>query len=85
MGKLLVKVKYISLVNLIMDKPVVKELIQQELTAANLEQELRDLLTNNERRLALQRDYADLKKLLHEGGDASAKAARSIVSYLKRE
>ena len=35
-AKRVIKVKYISLVNLIMDKPVVKELIQNELTVENL-------------------------------------------------
>ena len=46
-AKWLVKVKYIAMVNLIMDKPVVKELIQNELTAENLKQELNEQLTNN--------------------------------------
>jgi lipid-A-disaccharide synthase len=78
-GKRLIKVKYISLVNLIMDKPVVKELIQYALTPANLERELNDLLHNNERKAALQEDYRQLKNLLGEGGDASANAARAIV------
>src|SRR6266487_1538637 len=45
-GKRLVKVKYISLVNLIMDKLVVRELIQEKLTIKNLKQELHELLTN---------------------------------------
>jgi lipid-A-disaccharide synthase len=40
-------VKYISLVNLIMDKLVVKELIQAELTEENLLRELNELLPTN--------------------------------------
>src|SRR5258705_5577640 len=43
-GKRLVKVKYISLVNLIMDKLVVKELLQEKLTVENLKSELHELL-----------------------------------------
>jgi len=43
-GRRLVKVKYISLVNLIMDKLVVKELIQHDMNAKNLEHELHELL-----------------------------------------
>ena len=39
-AKRLIKIKYIALVNLIMDKPVVKELIQNDLTVENLKQEL---------------------------------------------
>jgi lipid-A-disaccharide synthase len=84
-GRRLVKVKYISLVNLIMDKLVVKELIQDDMTAENLQQELKELLNNEERRLQLKKDYADLKKLLGEGGHASVKAAKSIVNFLRQE
>lgn len=82
-AKRLIKVKYISLVNLIMDKLVVKELIQQELTPQNLRAELNELLNNESRQQQLRQDYAGLKKLLGEGGNASAKAATSIVRFLK--
>jgi lipid-A-disaccharide synthase len=81
-GKRLVKVKYISLVNLIMDKLVVKELIQDDLTVENLKKELTDLLTNEPLKANLQKDYAALRQILSEGGNASAKAAASIYSYL---
>jgi lipid-A-disaccharide synthase len=81
-AKRVIKVKYISLVNLIMDKPVVKELIQNELTVDNLKQQLHKLLTNKVRIATLQKDYADLKKLLSEGGNASSKAAHSIVVFI---
>jgi lipid-A-disaccharide synthase len=81
-AKRLIKVKYISLVNLIMDKLVVKELIQQELTAENLQRELQELLTNENRRQQLKADYAALKQLLTRGGHASAKAAQRIVEFV---
>ena len=81
-GKRLVKVKYIALVNLIMDKLVVKELIQHDLTVDNLKQELQELITNETRIAAIKKEYADLKQLLSEEGDASAKAARSIIDFL---
>ena len=81
-GKRLVKVKYISLVNLIMDKLVVKELIQQDMTVENLKHELQELLTNENRKAELQKDYAKLKQILSEGGNASAKAAKSIIHFL---
>ena len=83
-GKRLVKVKYISLVNLIMDKLVVKELIQHDLTAENLRRELQELLTNEKRISDLKKDYAALKDLLGHGGNASAKAARSIHDFLSQ-
>jgi lipid-A-disaccharide synthase len=82
-AKRVIKVKYISLVNLIMDKLVVKELIQDQLTATNLKKELEDLLHNEQRRAELKKDYAELKKILTQGGNASSSAARSIVDFLK--
>jgi len=82
-AKRLIRVKYISLVNLIMDKEVVKELIQDDLTAANLRQELEKLLNDAHKRQQLMADYAELKHLLSQGGHASANAARSIVDFLR--
>ena len=81
----LIKVKYISLVNLIMDKPVVKELIQDELNPDNLRRELSILLDNPSRRGALAADYQQLKTLLGQGGHASANAARSILAWLRAQ
>jgi lipid-A-disaccharide synthase len=78
----LIRVKYISLVNLIMDKLVVKELIQDELTPQNLQRELDDLLRNPTRQQQLADDYRDLKALLSQGGHASANAAHSILQFL---
>lgn len=83
-GKRLVKIKYISLVNLIMDKLVVKELIQDELTVNNLQEELQQLLTDEQRINQINSDYAALKNLLSQGGNASAKAASSITSFLRQ-
>jgi lipid-A-disaccharide synthase len=82
-AKRLIKVKYISLVNLIMDKLVVKELIQDELTPENLRNELTDLLNNPLRQQQLRKDYGDLKTLLSQGGHASANAARSIARFMQ--
>ncbi len=78
----LVKIKYICLVNLIMDKEVVKELIQDDLTVENFVTELNKLLFDEKRRLQLEKDYRDLKTLLSAGGHASANAARSIYNML---
>lgn len=80
-GKRLVKVKFISLVNLIMDKLVVKELIQHDLSKENLEHELHELLTNETRITQLKNDYAELKRILGEKGNASAKAAQFIHHF----
>ena len=82
-AKRVIKVKYISLVNLIMDRLVVNELIQDELTPENLSRELNELLFDPARINKLKQDYAALKELLGKGGNASAKAAASIVNFLK--
>lgn len=83
-AKRLIKVKYISLVNLIMDKLVVKELIQNDLTAASLTAELTQLLQGNERRQQLNEDYNRLHEVLSAGGNASANAAKSIVAFMSK-
>ena len=82
-AKNLIKVKYISLVNLIMDKPVLKELIQNDLTPKNLEDELRLLLTNHKKQRQLLEDYEDLRYKLGDAG-ASNNAATIIVNDLKK-
>ena len=84
-AKRLIKVKYISLVNLIMDKLVVKELIQDEMTVENCRKELNEILHNDFRIKNLKADYAALKHLLSQGGHASAKAAKIIVDFLNKK
>jgi len=81
-AKRLIKIKYISLVNLIMDKKVVTELIQDELTPKNLQRELNELLHNESRIAELKKDYADLQALLQQEESASARAAAEILSFL---
>lgn len=82
-AKRLIRVKYISLVNLIMDKEVVKELIQDEMNAENVRTELSKILKDQPTINRMKNDYATLKKLLSEGGHASEKAAKSIVGFLR--
>lgn len=77
----LIKVKYISLVNLIMDKLVVKELIQDEFNRQTLRGELNNLLTNNKYRDDMLSGYTELRKVLG-GKGASARAAASIYQFL---
>ena len=81
-AKRLIKIKFIGLVNLIMNKEVVKELIQDELTVENLRYELNELLNNETKQQQIKEDYASLKNLLSRGGHASANAAGSIYNYL---
>ena len=82
LAKWMIKVKFISLVNLIMDKEVVKELIQGDLNEDNLVKELDQLLHNGKRQRQLLEDYEELKDRLGNAG-ASEKAADVIIGALK--
>jgi lipid-A-disaccharide synthase len=77
-GKRLIKIKFISLVNLIMDKLVVKELIQEQLSTQNLITELNELLSNNVKKVQLKKDYDSLWDTLEAGGNASEKVAKQV-------
>ncbi|MEM1337842.1 MAG: lipid-A-disaccharide synthase [Bacteroidota bacterium] len=79
-AKRIITLDYISLVNLIMEKEVVKELIQGDLTALNLQSELQKLLEPSHRNEVLL-DYDTLEKKLG-GPGASKKAAALIVENL---
>jgi lipid-A-disaccharide synthase len=76
----IIKVKYISLVNLIMDRELVKELIQNDLTTKGLEKELRRLLDPAQREKCLQ-DYDLLRQKLG-GIGASKHAANAMLKSL---
>ncbi|MEO6844967.1 MAG: lipid-A-disaccharide synthase [Ginsengibacter sp.] len=81
-AKRLIKLKFICLVNLIMNREVVKELIQNDLTSEKITFELKKILSDPEKREKMQGDYSQLKKLLSEGGNASKNAAESIYSFI---
>jgi len=81
-AKKLIKVKYISLVNLIMDAPVIKELIQDDLNHKNLKTEL-DLLLNNVNYIQkIKTDFENLRMKLG-GGGASEVTANLVLKTLK--
>ncbi|MBP6430210.1 MAG: lipid-A-disaccharide synthase [Ferruginibacter sp.] len=82
-AKRLISIKFIGLVNLIMNKEVVKELIQHELNTNNLVAELSLLLNNTQKQQQINTDYSNLKKLLKLGGNASKNAADSIYLFLQ--
>ena len=77
-GKLLIKVKYISLVNLILNKPVLEELIQDEFNESKIVSALSKIL-NGPKRLEMIQSYAALKIKVGNSG-ASERAASLIVS-----
>ena len=66
-----------------MDKLVVKELIQHDLTTENIMTELNSILNNESKKLQIFEDYFTLKKLLATGGDASKNAAELIYGLFK--
>ena len=73
---------YISLVNLVAQKEVVKELIQDELTIENLSIELNKILKDTDLRNKQINDYKQVKESLGEVG-ASEKTGRRIVEILQ--
>lgn len=80
-AKRIVDIKFISLVNLIMDREVVKELIQQELNEKMLEVELSKILDGSERAKMLQ-SFVELKEKLGAGG-ASERAAEIVYKSIQ--
>jgi lipid-A-disaccharide synthase len=80
-AKRIVTLKYISLVNLIMDKEVVTELIQDNCTSKNIKTELQKLLVPNHRKQVLE-NYNELEKRLG-GSGASEKTAKLIVQNIR--
>lgn len=81
-AKRIIKLEYISLVNLIMDKEVVKELIQAEFNRKNLKKELAKLLDKNYRQ-AIFSQYYELEQKLG-GTGASEKTAELIIKEIKK-
>ena len=78
-------IPYISLVNLILNKPVVKELIQENLTWQNLTRALEPLLRDQATVRLLKTEYEKLPLLLRGKGNASAEAAHEILEGLDRK
>lgn len=76
-----IKVKYISLVNLIMESEAIKELVQYDLNKENIQKELKAILPGGARREKMLSDYELLKTLLGPSG-ASARIAGKMVAEL---
>lgn len=79
----IINLKYISLVNLIMDKPVVVELIQDDFNTKRLKKELQAIL-QPEKREELFMEYFELEKQLG-GKGASEKTAKLIHNDVKKQ
>jgi len=80
-GRLVIRVKFISLVNLILDKLAVKELIQKDCTLEAVADELDHLLNKKAHRQQVLDDYESLRQKMGEPG-ASERTARLITDFL---
>ncbi|WP_025763931.1 lipid-A-disaccharide synthase [Dyadobacter tibetensis] len=80
-AKRVIKVRFISLVNLIMDQEVVRELIQDELNEQNIITELRAILIGGAKRTQQLEHYKKLQELVGRAG-ASQRAGQLMVDYL---
>jgi lipid-A-disaccharide synthase len=83
-ARAVIKINYIGLVNLIMDRTVVKELIQQDCTPDKIGDEI-DLLMNNEKYRRQMLDNYDRLDLKMGKPGASAKTAGLIFKYLSQK
>lgn len=80
-GKMVVRIKNLGIVNILAGRDVVRELIQHDLTADSLAHEIADLLLNDERRHALVKDLSGVVATLGEGG-SYARAAQIVIECL---
>jgi lipid-A-disaccharide synthase len=81
-AKKLIKIKYISLVNLIMDKLIVKELIQSEMQYQEISTELEQLLNDEAYRSSMKASYQALIDKLGNFG-ASSRTADLVYNFLR--
>lgn len=81
LARKIIKVKYISLGNLIADRPAFKEMIQDDCNAESLVTEVRALIEDKDYRDRMLADYADIRAELG-GTGASAAVARSMIEEL---
>ena len=80
----ILKVKYISLVNLVADKEVVRELVADTMTVSNVRAELDALLNDASYRATMLQEYDRMIKILGPAG-ASHQAAMKMISILGKE
>lgn len=83
-AKSLIRVPFISLVNLIMEKETVKELIQDDFSQEKLTTELQAILPTGKKREILETDYRILQEKVGKSG-ASQRAGAAIVEHIRRQ
>jgi lipid-A-disaccharide synthase len=80
-ARMVVRIKFISLVNLIAGREVVKELIQENLTQGNLVEELYRIVHDDQVRARILQEYSEIRNILGEE-PVSTKAASLMTAYL---
>jgi len=83
-GRMVIRVKYISLVNLIMDSLVVKELIQQDYNPEKINEEMSRILDDKTYRAEMLGNYKKLHERMGKPG-ASEKTAGLIINYTAKK
>ena len=78
----IIKVKYVSLVNLIANREVVRELVAETFSVDNIRRELEAILPNGAKRQQMLSDYEEVHRLLGES-KAADEAARQMINLLK--
>jgi lipid-A-disaccharide synthase len=81
---IVIKVKFISLVNLITGYEAVKELIQYSLNENNLVSELKAILPGGSKREKILEDYNKVREILGPAG-ASQRVAEDMVKVLRHD
>ena len=82
-GRIILKIKYISLANLVIDRAAFKEFLQNYLTPENLVSEVRRLLEDENYRARMAADYAEVREKLG-GTGASEAVAEAMIAELRK-
>lgn len=82
-ARMLVNIKYISLVNLIMDKEIVVELIQKNVSKTRIQDEISKLISDQEYKHVMLNSYDKMLQLLGSEG-CSKKIAQDLIHHYKK-
>lgn len=82
LGRWLVKVKYLGLANLLLDKPAIPEFIQNDASPEKIAAMALEFLKDDKRIAQMKEDFLKVRKTLGDIG-ASSRAAAAVISYLR--
>ena len=80
-GRKLLKVKWISLANLIVGREIIRELVQMDCNPRTIADELRKILDDEQYDADFQRNYAELRQRMGSAG-ASQRAAQAVIKFV---